>query len=174
MSNEESLAPAPLEHGSGYALDENASRMDLRYRIYKNTMRECISGLTDHAARLAAHGREEQLPRLREICIEMAEFWGLSEDDTRKGFEEMAERYGAAFDHAVSAARDSGCALEMSGHTKRSVLDGLELYAREMADSGGLEKWIAECNALAAQLRAEWGIGSSPPRQSMMIMGGMI
>lgn len=149
-------------------IDEDLHWMEPLYRGYKNTMRGCIAGLTDHAARLAAQGREEQAPRLRQICIEMAEFWDLNEDDSPQGFQKLAEQYGGDFDRAVSSARVSGCALEMSGHTKRNVLEGLELYAREMTESGDMERWVAECHTLAAQLRAEWGMGSDAPRQAQM------
>ena len=173
MDDRENLVPVPHERGPDYALDENISRMELQYRSYENTMRECISGLMNHAARLAVQGREEPLPRLREICIEMAEFWNLSGDDSRKGFQEMAEQCGGAFDLAVSSAKASGCAFVMSEHTKQKVLDGLDLYAREMMESGDLEKWIAECNALSSQLRAEWGMEPAPSQGPLMELGGM-
>ena len=85
--------------------------MEPQYQAYKNTMRQCIAGLTEHAARLAAQGQEEQLPTFRRLLTDMAEFWGLAEDDTPKGYREMVEQIGSTFDQAVSAARDSGARL---------------------------------------------------------------
>ena len=47
-----------------------------------------------YAAQLAARNQEEQIPQLRRLCIEMAEFWDLSDADIPKGFQETEERYG--------------------------------------------------------------------------------
>lgn len=93
MDNREQPMPIQLEGGKAYTIDELLARMEPQYREYKNTIRRCITGLTCCAAQLAAQGREEQLPQLRRLCVEMAEFWGLTEDDTPKGYRVMAERY---------------------------------------------------------------------------------
>lgn len=169
MGNREKTNPPQPETENVYTLDELLKMMEPQYQVYKFTMRQCIDGLTEHAAQLAAQGREEQVPRLRQLCIEMAEFWGLTEDDTPKGYREMADHFGRAFDNAVSASRDSGHAPESSGQTRQNVLDGLELYAQEMACCGDLEQWIAECKALSEQLQAEWQTGT----QINMDMKGM-
>ena len=84
MDNREQTSPAQGENTRGYTVDELLAQMEPQYRAYKNTMRQCIAGLTEHAARLAAQGQEEQLPTFRRLLTDMAEFWGLAEDDTPK------------------------------------------------------------------------------------------
>ena len=171
MDNRETSAPCQPERSvTCYTIDELLARMEPQYREYKNTIRQCIVGLTGYAAQLAAKGQEEQVPTLGRLIVEMVEFWGLAEDDTPKGFQEMSERYRREFDGAVSAARDSACILELSEQAKETTLAGLELYAREMLDCGDMGQWIDECDTLADQLRAEWKMESSPPQPSM---GGM-
>ena len=145
------------KNGRGYTIDELLAAMEPQYRAYKNTMRECIAGLTDHAARLAAQGQEEQLPIFRRMIVEMSGFWGLDETDTPKD-QETAELYQDTFDRAVSVAKDSGCAPELSEQVKTNILTGLELYAHEMENTGDLEQWIDECDTLADHLRTEWGM----------------
>ena len=78
--------------GRAYTVDELLKAIEPQYQMYKLTMRQCIAGLTAHAAQLTAQGQEEENPRFRRLCIEMAEFWGLTEDDTPKGYREMAEQ----------------------------------------------------------------------------------
>ncbi len=109
------------------------------------------------------------MPQDRTMCISMRGVRGLSEDDTWEGFREMEEQYGGAFDSAVSAARDSGHAPELSDQTRQEILEGLELYAQEMTLNGGLEQWVAECGSLSEQLRMEW----QTEAQANMEMGGM-
>ena len=146
------------KNGRGYTIDELLAAMEPQYRAYKNTMRECIAGLTGHAAQLAAQGEEEQLPIFRKMIVEMAGFWGLAETDTPKAFQEMTDLYQDTFDRAVSAARDSGCAPELSEQAKADILTGLKLYADEMEAVGDMGRWIDECDTLADQLRTEWGM----------------
>ena len=164
MDNREQTSPAQGENTRGYTVDELLAQMEPQYQAYKNTMRQCIAGLTEHAARLAAQGQEEQLPTFRRLLTDMAEFWGLAEDDTPKGYREMVEQIGSTFDQAVSAARDSGGAPELSTQTKTDILNGLRLYAEEMMDCGGLERWIAECDALSSQLQRDWRMEASSPQ----------
>ena len=164
MDNREQTSPAQGENTRRYTIDELLAQMEPQYQAYKNTMRLCIAGLTDHAARLAAQGQEEQLPTFRRLITDMAEFWGLTEDDTPKGYREMAEQIGSTFDQAVSAARDSSGAPELSTQTKTDILNGLRLYAEEMMDCGGLERWIAECDALSSQLQRDWRMEASSPQ----------
>ena len=153
MDNREQTSPAQGENTRGYTVDELLAQMEPQYQAYKNTMRQCIAGLTEHAARLAAQGQEEQLPTFRRLLTDMAEFWGLAEDDTPKGYREMVEQIGSTFDQAVSAARDSGGAPELSEQTRQNILSGLELYAQEMrANDEELEQWAAECDSLAGGL----------------------
>lgn len=176
------MTPVQPEGVKRYTIDELLALMEPQHRADQNTIRQCIAGLTEHAARLAAKGQEERLPRLRELCVEMAEFWGLAEDDTWEGYRKMETRYGGAFDRAVSAARDSGHAPELSAQTKQNILDGLERYAQEMRlNEGpefseqempledGLGPWIVECELLSEQLQEEW----QAEAQANMEMGGM-
>ncbi len=121
-------------------------------------MGRCVAGLTGYAAQLAARDQEGQVPRLRQLCVEMAEFWGLTDDLTHSGLREMAERIGGDHDCAVSTARESGHAPELDGQAKEDILAGLDLYAREMALHDDHGQWIAECRGLSAQLRAGWGM----------------
>ena len=83
MDNREQTSPAQGENTRGYTVDELLAQMEPQYQAYKNTMRQCIAGLTEHAARLAAQGQEEQLPTFRRlltdmVLTDMAEFWGVS------------------------------------------------------------------------------------------------
>ena len=164
MDNREQTSPVRCENTRRYTIDELLARIEPQYREYKAAIRKCIAGLTDHAARLAAQGQEEQLPTFRRLITDMAEFWGLTEDDTPKGYREMAEQIGNTFDQAVSAARDSSGAPELSAQTKTDILNGLRLYAEEMTDCGDLEQWIAECNALSSQLQRDWRMEASSPQ----------
>ncbi|NBI65953.1 hypothetical protein D1646_03830 [Pseudoflavonifractor sp. 60] len=182
MDNREEMTPVQPESGVRYTIDEFLTLMEPQHREDQETTRQCIAGLTGYATQLAAKGQEEQVPRLRDLCIEMAEFWGLAEDDTWEGFRKMEEQYGGAFDSAVSAARESGQAPDLSEQARQNILDGLELYAQEMrlneglGASGqevsledGLGQWIVECELLSEQLQAEW----QAEAQANMEMGGM-
>ena len=182
MDNREEMTPVQPESVKRYTIDELLALMEPQYREDQETIRRCIAGLTEHAARLAAKHQEDQLPRLRSLCIEMAEFWGLAEDDTREGFRKMEEQYGGAFDRAVSAAQDSGHAPELSEETKQNILDGLERYAQEMmlneepefseqemSSEDGLMPWIIECEVLSEEFQEEW----QAETQGSMEMGGM-
>ena len=136
-----------------YTVDELLETIAPQYREYKLAMGRCIAGLTEHAARLAAQGQEDTIPQLRRLSIEMAEFWGLTEDDTSKGHQAMTDHLGSTFDNAVSAARDLGQAPALSERTKRDILDGLALYAEEMRlNDAELEDWAVECEILAEDL----------------------
>lgn len=170
MDNREKNAPVQAGSSKSYTLDELLALMEPQYRADQNTIRQCIAGLTDYAAQLAAKRQEEQIPRLRGLCIEMAEFWGLAEDETWEGFRKMEEQYGGAFDSAVSAARDSGHSPDLTEQTRQNILDGLERYSQEMALNGDdMKEWVTECEALSEQLQVEW----QAEAQINMKMGGM-
>lgn len=163
MDNREKMAPTQPESGRYYTIDELLALMEPQHRADQETTRRCIAGLTCHAAQLAAQGQEEQLPQLRRLCVEMAEFWGLTEDDTPKGFQEMAERYRSEFDSAVSAARSLEQSLELGERAKADILAGLELYAQEMRCNGPeLEQWATECDVLAEMLEEQWQMAVTP------------
>ncbi len=70
MDNREQTSPAQGENTRRYTIDELLAQMEPQYQAYKNTMRLCIAGLTDHAARLAAQGQEEQLPTFRRLALD--------------------------------------------------------------------------------------------------------
>jgi len=143
--------------GKSYTLSEYLALIEPQYREHEAAIQKCITGLTEYAAQLAAQHQEEQIPQLRRLCIEMAEFWGLAGDDTPKGYQEIAEQYGSAFDQAVTAAIESGHVPEMNELVRQNVLDGLELYAQEMrANDPELEQWAVECDILAEELQVEW------------------
>lgn len=71
MDNREQTSPAQGENTCGYTVDELLAQMEPQYQAYKNTMRQCIAGLTEHAARLAAQGQEEQLPTFRRLLTDI-------------------------------------------------------------------------------------------------------
>lgn len=174
MDNREKNEPAQAGNIRHYTIDELLAEIEPQYREYKNTMRQCIAGLTCHAAQLAAQGQEEQLPQLRRLCVDMAEFWGLTEDDTPKGFQEMAERYRNEFDSAVSAARSLGQSLALGEQAKADILAGLELYAQEMRFTDPeLEDWAVECDILAETLEEQWQMEAISKQQTGMNMEGM-
>lgn len=174
MDNREKTGQSKPEAAKAYTLNELLERMGPQYQAYKLTMRQCITGLTEQAAWLAAQNQEEQFPRLRQLCIEMAEFWGLTEDDTPKGYREMAEHFGSVFDNGVSAARDSGYAPELSEQTKQNILDGLELYAEELRNNDEeLEDWAVECEILAEDLEEQWKLETAATEQAAPKMDGM-
>lgn len=158
MNNREKPLAGQPEGRKGDTADKLSARMEPRLREQKETMRRCIAGLTGHSALLAAQGQEEQVPRLRQLCVEMAEFWGLTDDLSHSGLREMAERINGEFDRAISGAKESGHAPELDGQAKEDILAGLELYAREMALHDDHGQWIAECRGLSAQLRTGWGM----------------
>ncbi len=168
--------PIPAQSGDEkrYTEDEFIAQIEQQNGEQKENMRKCIAGLTECAAQMAAQHQEEDIPQFRRLCIEMAEFWGLTDDDTPKGYQKMAEQYGSTFDQAVSAARESGQAPEMSEQARQSVLDGLELYAQEMrANDESLEDWAVECDVLAEELEGQWRTESALSKLSDMQMGGM-
>lgn len=157
-----------------YTVDELLETIAPQYQEYKLTMGRCIAGLTEHAVRLAAQGQEDTIPQLRRLSIEMAEFWGLAEDDTSKGHQTMTDHLGSTFDNAVSAARDSGQAPALSERTKRDILDGLALYAEEMRlNDAELEDWAVECEILAEDLEEQWKLETAATEQTAPQMDGM-
>ena len=172
MPDRDTPIPAQSGNEKRYTVDEFLAQIEPQYRQYKDTIRKCIAGLTECAAQMAAQHQEEDLPQFRRLCIEMAEFWGLTDDDTPKGYQKMAEQYGSVFDQAVSAARESGQAPEMSEQARQSVLDGLDLYAREMrANDKSLEDWAVECDVLAEGLERQWRTENALSKLSDMQMG---
>ena len=114
MDNREKTGQSKPEAAKAYTLDEVQEMIEPQSQRDKNTMRQCIAGLTEFAARLAVQGREDQFPRLRQLCVEMAMFWDLIDGETVARFPEVEACFGGAFDSAVAAARDSDRAPELS------------------------------------------------------------
>ena len=82
-------------------------------------------------------------------------------------YREMTEQIANMFKCAVSAARGSGQAPDLSAQTRQNILDGLELYAQEMrANDREMEDWALECDILAESLKEQWQVetDSAPPR----------
>lgn len=174
MDNREQTGLPQSETKKFYMSDEVQEVIEPRSQKHKNTMRQCIAGLTECAARLAVQGREEQFPRLRQLCIEMAVFWDLTDGDTVPSIQEVEDHFGGTFDSAVAAARDSGQAPKLNAQTKQNILDGLELYAEEMRiNDDKLEDWAVECEILAENLEEQWKLETAATEQAAPQMGGM-
>lgn len=156
-------------NGTWYTLEELGKVLEPIYREYEVRIQDCISGLTQYAAGQAARGREAQLPELRKLITNMAEFWNLDHDESKYGYLKLREKYGGAFDRAVAAARSSGQAPSLSREAQGNILSGLDLYAKEMTDSGGLEPWVKQCGALAEQFQEEWT--EAEPQMGGMTLG---
>lgn len=149
-------------NGDWYPLDELQRILEPVYQEYETLVKSCISGLTQYAAGLAARRQEgqlpqlPQLPQLRKLITDMAEFWNLEHDESKDAYLKNREKYGGAFDRAVAEARVSGQAPALSSEAQDGILSGLRIYAKEMADSGDMEPWVRQCEALAEQLQEEW------------------
>lgn len=174
MDNREQTGLPQSETKKFYTLDEVQEMIEPQSQRDKNTMRQCIAGLTEFAARLAVQGREDQFPRLRQLCVEMAMFWDLIDGETVARFPEVEERFGGAFDSAVAAARESDRAPELSAQTKQNIFDGLELYAEELRNNDEeLEDWAVECEILAEDLEEQWKLETAAAEQTSPQMDGM-
>lgn len=174
LDNREQTGLPQSERKKFYTLDEVQEMIEPQSQRDKNTMRQCIAGLTEYAAQLTVQGREGQFPRLRQICIEMAVFWDLTDGDTVPSLQEVEACFGGAFDSAVAAARDSGQAPELSPQAKQNILDGLELYAEEMRiNDEELEDWAVECEILAEDLEEQWKLEIAATEQTAPQMDGM-
>ena len=62
---------------SSYNLDEYLELIEPVYRVYEDYIRKCAAALTTLAAQRAAFHQEEDIPKLRQMILEMAPFWGL-------------------------------------------------------------------------------------------------
>lgn len=155
-----------------YTLDELQKQLEPQDREDQSTIRQCIAGLTGYAARKAAAYQEEQLPTLRRIILEIASFYGLEDNMAPDVEERLEQRYGTAFDRAVTEAFCRGVP-ELTERERQDVLAGLEMYGQEMRYSGDMEQWAAECDGLANQLRREWQMDGPLLPQNNMRMGGM-
>lgn len=152
--------------GDGCTIPEILTKNAQIFSEQKAAIRRCISGLTIYAAGLVANHQEGDIPMLRQFIAEMAEFWNPDDIEGKNGYLIIREKYVGAFNQAVATARTSDQASVLSSQVQENILSGLDLYAQEMANSGGMEHWVRQCDALAEKLREEWGL--SEPQ-----MGGM-
>lgn len=156
-----------IERGEdGCTIPEILTKNAQIFSEQKAAIQRCISGLTIYAVGLVANQQEGDIPMLRQFITEMAEFWNPDDIEGKNGYLIIREKYVGAFDQAVAAAKISGQASVLSSRVQENILSGLNLYAQEMANSGGMEHWVRHCDALAEKLREEWGV--SGPQ-----MGGM-
>lgn len=132
----------------------------LQHEWLVSTVEKCITGLTIHAANLAANQQENSVPGLDSFIPGMVMFFGLGNEDET----------AAAFEQAVTKARDSGQAPALTEQGRQDILAGLELYALEMRLSDPeMEECAAECEVLANNLQSQWQSESTED----MKMGGI-
>lgn len=157
--------------GRSYNLTELGELIGPTYRIYEEQIRRCVSGLTKYAALCTAESRQDiYVPRLRELILEMASFWGLDGGLDKGVPARLEQRYGVTFDRAVAAARQSGAAPALTDQEKADILNGLEVHAQDMANTGDMEKWVAECRTMMVNMRDEWQMELDVPPQSTLTM----
>ena len=161
-------------HGSGatkssYTLDEYLELIEPTYQVYEEYIRKCVAGLTTAAAQQAALHQEEDIPKLREMTLNMIPFLGLEGGiDTDLDTSQRIERqYKESFDHAVSAARQSGQAPSLPESAKKEILIGLEIHRQELENNGEMDNWVEECMSLQEQLRSEWQIEADPSQKAV-------
>lgn len=117
------------QDGKGtYSLSEFGELIEPVYRVYREQIRRCISGLTGYAAQCAAARREGQLPALRRHIVMMGGFWGTEEDPSADTYKISEQKYGRQFDTAIAEAQQTGAAPPLTEHAMRDVLTGLEVH----------------------------------------------
>ena len=153
---------------SSYTLDEYLQLIEPTYQVYEEYIRRCVAGLTTVAAQRAALHQEENIPMLREIVLKLVPFWGLDGgiDVDQETSQQIERQYRESFDHAVSAARQSGQAPLLSDSAKKEILIALEIHRQELEIDGELDDWIEECVSLQKQLRSEWQIEDGSSQQT--------
>ena len=162
------------QDGKGtYSLSEVGELIEPVYRVYREQIRRCISGLTGYAAQCAAAQRGEQIPKLREHIVMMGGFWGVEKDAAVDPYETSERNYGRRFDAAIAEARQTGAAPPLTEQAMRDVLTGLEVHMQEMDNSGDLDDLMAEYGLLSQQLRAEWKMEPPESQQTVLTMEGM-
>ena len=152
-----------------YTLTEALELMEPIYAKHEATIKKCIFGLAEYAAELASTGQTASIPVLRQYTLAMAEFWGLDDDPSMDAYHRRMQEYGGAFDQAVARGKASPHYPALSEQAKADISAGLQLYAKEMAESGGLEQYVEQCRQLEADLKTQWA-GQHPQG---MTMGGM-
>ncbi len=160
--------PSQEGHKAGYTIEEFLAVMAPVFERQQAIVDQCVAGLIVYAAGLAAKGREADANELGYFVSGMAEFW---DPDT-------ADQHTAAYERAVTAARDSGEAPALTEQGKADILAGLALHARELrVTDSELEELAADCDSLAEALKEQWQAEAAQAQQTNQInmeMGGML
>ena len=72
---------------SSYTLEEFGKLIEPTYQVYDEYIRRCVVGLTTIAAQRAALHQEENIPKLRQIIMDM--MTGSSTSERNKGCEQI-------------------------------------------------------------------------------------
>ena len=160
---------------SSYTLEEFRELIEPTYQVYEDYIRKCVAGLTILAAQRAALHQEDDIPKLRNIVLEMVPFWGLDGGAyaDKESVRQMERQYRDAFDQAVSTAQQSGEAPSLPDSTRKEVLIALEIHRQELENDGTLDDWAEECATLKGQLQSEWQMRADSSQQTAPQMGGM-
>ncbi len=147
--------PPQEGHEAGYMIEEFLTIMEPVFQRQQAVVDQCVAGLTVYAADLAAKGRD--VTELGRFVSGMAEFW---DPDT-------ADQHTAAYEQAVTVARDSGVAPMLTEQDKADIRAGLALYAEEIRTvDPELEYWAAECDSFAEALEEHWRTEAAPSQQA--------
>lgn len=119
------------------------------YEDMEQDVRDAVSGLIHYAAALAATGREERLPLLREQVGFMASYW-LS--GNKEGSE---QRVLADFDREVASAQKSGHCAPMKIDEKAAILRGVRTHTAELRADLGADPICQGAELLLAELEQQ-------------------
>ena len=160
---------------SSYNLDEYLKLIEPTYQVYEDYIRKCVAGLTTVAAQRAANHQKDDIPKLRQIVLQMVPFWGLDggADVDKETAHRMEQQYRESFDQAVAAAGRSSEAPSLSDSTRKDVLIALEIHRQELENDGTLDDWAEECATLMGQLQSEWQMRADSSQQTAPQMDGM-
>lgn len=160
---------------SSYTLDEYIKLIEPTYQVYEDYIRKCVAHLTVIAAQRAALHQEGDIPKLRQIILEMVPFWGLDGgiDADWETVRRNEQQYRNAFDQAVSDARQSGKAPLLPDSAKEEILIALEIHRQELENDGSLDDWIEECVTLQRQLWSEWQTETDVSQQTDLQIEGI-
>ena len=160
---------------SSYTLEEFGKLIEPTYQVYDEYIRRCVVGLTTIAAQRAALHQEENIPKLRQIIMEMVPFWGLDRgaDVDKETARQMDRQYRESFDQAVSAARRSGQAPSLPDSARKEIMIALEIHRQELENNEGPDEWIEECVWLQGHLQSEWQKEADDSQQAVPAIGGM-
>ena len=146
---------------------------DAKYSEYSRRMLDTISGLNQYAASLAAQGKTESLPVLRELLIDMCWIWEGYDpiSGTEMPWEEFLTQYMGPFDQAVEQARHTGNAPGIAPETKEQIFYGIGIHMRELIESCDNMEQVRQWMTLAEQMNDEWAGTTRYPLFYQMING---